>query len=269
MVTRDDMLTHYSRLLKETNTVAYQQLQSRAKANPEGARAEAISAFWLLAYRHSIRPEHPSEGGPDFDCGVFQAEVTTLEAETITERSKLPDGVTGGVISYNHQAITNAIFSRVNGKNSQFGAQKPGLLIVGSEHLASMLVLEETQIRSLMTGTPKISISLVDGSQSLTSELQDSVFIRAGKTGVIESARRNISALLLMQVHQLECRIVGALHPNPHFSFPPELLPGVPFCRFKTWPIQNGKIDLDWTVNPPDVAKFPYETMLEAVMQRS
>lgn len=52
------------------------------------------------------------------------------------------------------------------------------------------------------------------------------------------------------------CTLVGALHPDPARVFNVDMLPNVPFCKLKYWPIHDGQVEIVWVIGSPQPRSY-------------
>ena len=120
------------------------------------------------------------------------------------------------------------------------------MLVITSEHIGADFLIGPHGAETLLTSDIKIEVPIGQpiGKTELVTDLKDSVFFKSSN-GVIESCRRSISAILLVGLYTDKSSIVGILHPDPVEIFPMALIPDVPFCRLKKWPLKDEKIETE------------------------
>ncbi len=113
---------------------------------------------------------------------------------------------------------------------------------------------------SLLVSDQKIVVTInqPNPDSELVTDLRESVFFRFSANGTIEPCRQSISAILLVQIFDDECRVVGILNPMPSVEFAISLLPSMPFVRVNPWPIQQNRIFTEWTIHNPGPKRFYY-----------
>jgi hypothetical protein len=230
------------------------------KNNPESARAEAVVHSLLESNEVEVTiNENPSTGGADLSCEnfghKFLVEVTSFESSTVTKKSNIPDEDPDGIKAHVFSYITSLLQKKAIAKVEQLADEPhPRILAICSEHIANSVLFNKFATKELMTGNTKIKVELNKPSapHKNITELESSVFIRKDSEGKIESCRRSISAILLVQVINDSCRVYGLLHPDPKVEFRYELLPRIPFIRFSTWPVKKNQIFCEWIIEDPD-----------------
>jgi len=236
------------------------------KTNPEGARAEASIGLILRSNcdRTEIK-ESTENGGPDFLCVVgnsqFIIEVTALRVETAERISGLSNIHSVG----SFRLITNKLKAKVANKARQVsGYSVPRLVAIYCEHDWGAVLVGPDAAKSLLTGECGIKVPLNEPESKIqvVTPLRESAFFRPNN-GSIESCRESVSGVLLVHGSGEECRLVGALHPAPARPFEIELIPNVPFCRLREWPIKNCEIETEWVIGRPKSEVFDIELMAQ------
>lgn len=266
MVTIPEVVESYRNYLLHHQTLnpkqqALKRFDQRMSCHAEAARAEAITFEYL---RHNqLNPrilEDAGTGGVDFECEFwkdrFVVEVTAFGDAAVTAGSGVPEDIDdfgGGYL--NMQAMTKMLRSRASNKSAQLsGYDRPRVLVIASQHPSSAIVLGQLGAEEFMTGGAQISVPVgpegATADSYMSTELREAAFIRSTKSGVIESCRRSLSAILLVAVHGKGCHVLGMRHPDPVRPLPRALLPRVPFLRVR-WPIENNQIDTEWTIHDP------------------
>jgi len=227
----------------------------------------AAAMFRAMQAEHDVDLyEDPVTGGPDFLCkgplpfgeSQFLLEATHLSRESVSKNSGLPDGPLDKVQFY--KLVTTQIRTKATTKAGQLAKHPfPSVLAIGSFHEYAEDVMGVDCAENLLI-TPKITI---DGSQPLLEsytkeDLEDKVFFCKSASGGIEACRRSISAVILVACRRNCCRVVGVLHPDPAKPFDYNLLPNVPFVRFKHWPPREDPPAVEWVVGNPDPKEYPY-----------
>jgi hypothetical protein len=133
----------------------------------------------------------------------------------------------------------------------------PRVLAITSEHIGADFLMGPYGAETLLTSDTEIEVPVGEpiGKSSIVTELKNSVFFRS-KNGAVESCKRSISAILLIDINPDKAMIVGILHPDPIHEFNINHLPDVPFLRVKKWPLENNKIEIEWVIQRPKPAGF-------------
>ncbi len=263
-----EVVDSYWIFLARNNYSAHlERFRQRLASAPEAAEAEAVvfSFLWSEKTRPDIF-EDLSEGGPDFCCEPpgktktkFLVEVSSLESGAVARRSELPERITGtggGAFSL----ITPLLQGKATAKAAQLAKYSlPGVLAITASHDCAGLLMDRLAAEFLLISDPVLKVRLGDISDrgSQVTDLRRSVFFKPGKSGrEIIPCRRSISAILLVAISGFQADVVGILHPEPSVAFTPALLPQVPYLRVKNWPISDGRIEVEWSINDPDHATF-------------
>lgn len=236
------------------------------RSNPEGARAEAAICLILRSLCNRVEIlESTDIGGPDFMCASsgedFVVEATALKVGTAEDHSGLKSSNASGSFDF----ITDKLKSKIGRKASQVsGHSAPRLVLIYCEHSAGALLLGPDAAERILTGNLGISIPIDDTpiEPKSTTRLRDSAFFRPGSGGV-QACRESVSGVLLAHGTSNECRLVGALHPAPAEVFNVALLPGVPFCTIKEWPVVDSTIEVSWVIGQPRAAVFDTDTLAD------
>ena len=262
----EEVVDAFKNFLEIKHPSHYQTFLQRLTSKPESARAEAV-LFSILRVK-SLAPlvsEDPSSGGIDFlghknGESVFFLEVTSLGASTAADVSGIPETLPESPSPTWFKTLTKRLRRRASGKTVQLsGKDLPCILAITTEHSAGEALLGTRAAEDVLTGDPKIAIPIGDGESqpSLITELEESVVFRKNPSGDgIQTCRRNIAAILLVQIYLQECRTVGILHPDPLKPFSIDLLPSVPFVRLRNWPPQDNKLKAEWVIANPEAARF-------------
>jgi hypothetical protein len=230
----------------------------RLEASPEAAKAEAIVFAWLRA--DDLAPEiveSPSQGGADFRCHPqkgkdFILEVTALGTGAVVQNSELSHDPAhiGGAFSL----LTSMLKSRVKDKTKQLSKDPHKLariVAITSLHPKSDVLLNRHSAFSFFLSDPSFPIHAAEGgiSNIRATDLNNSPFFKWDKhdPDKIVPLRRDVSAVLLIPILVHQIRPIGILHPDPIFPFDIYSLYQVPLLRLRSWPILNGKIELEWT----------------------
>ena len=241
-----ELVDNYKRFLDANYPNHVKPFCSRLQNQLESARAEAVVYSFFEANRVDVRIEEDIvKGGVDFRCKTdkteFVAEVTCLDAESVTRESGMPREPSEDVTGYYYRMITPLLRRKASEKAFQMSKYScPRLLVITSEHNEARDLLGTASAEHLLTGGTKIAILGGD----LVTHLDNSAFFRL-KNGKLESCRQSISAILLFTISVVNAFVVGILHPDPVYKFPIELLPSVPFLRLKKWPPENNSIEVE------------------------
>ena len=270
-----DLVDNYKNFLSDKYPVHTKKyFCARLASYPMGAKAEAVAFYFFCSNVDDILIEEDSvKGGADFRCKIqkseFVAEVTSLDAESVTKASGLKNEIpeTGSVGSFSW--ITHLLRSTASTKTSQMsGYCCPRILVMTSDHVDAInLLSSKIAAEFLLTSDTCISIphplDIPRPGIGLETNLADSVFFRE-RNGEFESCRRSISAILLCGVLRNTMHVIGVLHPDPVHKFPTQFLPSIPFVRLKKWPPENNRIETEWVsheqteVTPSGAFRFYY-----------
>ena len=248
----EHLVENYERFLNLNHPDHIKRFHERLHDQPESARAEAVVFSFLKENTTDVKvEEHLVKGGVDFRCekdgSEFVVEVTCLDRKSVTHASGLPDEAHKTGSGRHYSMITPLLRHKTSRKASQMsGYNCPTVLIITSEHSYASMLLGTSAASDLLTDETLIAIPSI----SLITELKDSVFFRhtknGEKKGELESCRQSISAILLFSVSGASAFVVGLLHPDPAYKFPPQLLSSVPFIGMKEYPPKNGRIRTGW-----------------------
>jgi hypothetical protein len=241
----------------------------RLNSKPESAKAEAVTFSLFRSVTEDVKvAEDVATGGADFLCLVdntdFIVEVTCLEGEAVAGQSGWPNEVPKGASAGSFGMITHMLRTKASKKAPQLSCyQMPRVLAITSEHHAHAL-LGPPAAETLLTSDTKITVPIgqhIDENVHLTTDLKDSVFFKF-KNGDIESCRKSISAILLIDISADRSLVVGILHPDPQHEFPISFLPSVPFLKMKEWPPENYSIETEWVIHTPQPARFFHQEVV-------
>ncbi len=257
--TLQDIVECYSSYLGQNHDLAdyCSQFQKRKSRDLSAAQAEAVVSSWLRAAELDTRIfEDPGTGGPDFcvthsDTDRFLVEATSLDSDKVAERSGLPAQIieSGGAA---FGWITEKLKAKAQSKAKQLsGRGVATVLAITSNHAFASELMGELTAEYLMTSEPQFNVPVDGGREYMTTDLQNSVFLRPARplddSGApnIEFALRSISAILLIAVCHCTSRIVGLLHPHGANPFNPHWLPMVPFVKF-SGTVSHTNITTEW-----------------------
>lgn len=235
---------------------------TRISANPEAGEAEAAVFRFLRMSNLRPRPfESVATGGPDFLCEPVGAEhsvveVTTLKTSTVTSKSGLTHPALKVGAAHGFNQITDTLLRGAVKKAPQLaGDPRPRILVIITRHCQGALVMGKRAAEELLTGTTSFSgpVGATAPPKAIAefktiTDLENSVFFKPGHEGsTIEPARQSISAVLLGVLSDYDLCLVGILHPAAAKPFEHGTLPGVPFVRLSTWPIEPGQpFSIEW-----------------------
>ncbi len=243
----------------------HRPFSTRMISAPESARAEAALFTFLREHCTKVEPhEIPGLGGVDFICTTddyqFLVEVTALEEDSVARASGWSKEVPAEGGAFSFENVTAKIRQKVSNKAAQFrDSPLPRILVIATSHHAGNVLLGRYAAQASLLSDTSITIPVDNptGHSSLTTDLQESVFIRP-EQGRIVPCRQSISALLFVALHGNECSAIGALHPEPAKPFDTEGLPNVPFARFTQWPPSSNRLSVEWIVSSPKPATHQY-----------
>lgn len=243
------------------------RLNSSQSAQVEGAIAEAVTWDFITDRSDSVwLAEDPGQGGVDFGFSVssdqFLVEVTNLTIKSATEASSMPDQERH---VGNYGLLTQRIRQKVRKKLAQARkqAEQPLLVAVTTLHEnASRTCVDWTPVEFAMGSPPKITgkwnpqTGETEGDLYQSTDLSQSVFLSPapliGPDGepIAQAKYQPISGFLLGGFGLSppnKVPVFGALNPEATNPFHPALLPDVPFCSFKEWPVSSS-IEFAWTI---------------------
>ena len=266
MASTSEVIESYKVYIEVKYPSHLQSFCTRLKNSPEGAKAEAIMFSVLRANFDNVKlGEDISTGGVDFLCDIdgseFLVEVTCLEAEAVAIQSGMKNEILENGSAGWFCTVTHMLRTKASGKAAQVsGHNIPRVLAITTEHIGGDFLLGPYGAETLLTSDTKIRVPIEEPIEKtdLSTDLKDSVFFRF-KNGAIESCRRSISCILLININADKVRFVGVLHPEPKYEFSIKLFPSVPFARIKKWPPENNKIETEWVIKRPKAASFYHQ----------
>ncbi len=270
-------LTKFADWLAAQNGTAAAQwsrrLNSTESEQAEGAVAEAVIWDFIGCRSDSVRlAETPDEGGIDFKFAVerqpFLVEVTNVSIEAATSGSGMPDaelfkGFYGLLTSRIRQKVRNKF------KQARQQAEYPLLVAVTTLHWnASHTCVNRLAVEFAMSSPPRITskwnpeTGMSEGDLYQSTDLSQSVFLSPtpvpGPEGepIVQARYQPISGFLLggFGLRPQEVRVYGALNPEACHPFNPGLLPDVPFCSFRQWPVSS-TLAFSWTISEEEDEK--------------
>lgn len=263
-------LTAYVKWLAIQNKTAAKQWSNRLKSSQsdqtESAVAEAVMWDYIVSRCESVRlADLPGQGGVDFEFSVngkqFCVEVTNISIAAATNASRMPDqDSSNGYFSL----LTQRIRQKVRNKLTQSRKQTAHPLLVAVTTLhqnASCLCVNRSAVEFAMSSPPKITMRFnpqkgeSEGEPYQSTDLSQSVFLSPtlllGPDGeqIVQAKYQPISGFLLggLGLEPQNVHVFGALNPEAAHPFDPPLLPDIPFCSFKRWPVSTS-IEFDWTI---------------------
>ena len=235
----------------------------KRKKSHEGAMAEAVVFPFLKAYHENVQLEEDAiDGGADFRCRSanteFVVEVTCLGSKFVSSHTGLPNVIGSG--GHFNMLPNLKIRQMANRKSNQIRRYNcPVVLVLASMHTHASAVLNAESASQILRGETMIEISPnYSGQKSSIKEVSnptDCTFFRWEKRK-LKSCRRGISAILLFVISGANAEAIGILHPDPHFDFPIELLPTVPFGRLREWPLEHDRIRMEWISHNEGIAEW-------------
>lgn len=263
MALTNEVIDSYKLFLEVKYPAHWRKYCNLLKSNSQGAKAEAV-VFSLLrtVFDEITLAEDVSTGGPDFLCRVddieFIVEVTSLEAESVANQSGWENVIPEDTAAGCFRMITHKVRAKASTKAPQLsGYDIPRVLVITCEHVAADILIGSHGAEVFFTGEPKIEVPIGRpiGNIGEVTDLRDSLFFDVNN-GMINPARRSISAIFLLAVLAHESSVLGILHPDPQFRFPVMLFPSVPFLKMKKGPPQDREIELEWVIHKPSPWKF-------------
>jgi len=260
-----EIVESYKIYLEVKYPAHHKNFVTRYEEHPESARAEAALFSVLRSLCETVKiAEDISTGGADFLCQVedseFLVEVTSLGTVSVAKQSGMAHEVPPSGTSGSFGMITHMLRTKASSKAAQLSdAPIPRVLAIATEHQGGNALLGPIAAEFLLTSDSMIKVPITNSVNDigLVTDLKDSVFFRF-KNGGVESCRRSISAILLVNITYDRCFSVGILHPDPVHSFPIKLMPTVPFVRLKKWPPKDNEVGTEWIVEHPKSAEFLY-----------
>lgn len=245
------------------------EFAKRLDAQPEAARAEAVTFSWLRQQDLRPRPgEVIGQGGVDFLCTpdrkpAFAVEVTCLLTTTVSSASGLQHAAAPAVRSFS-QITTKLLKEAINKAPQLADYQMPRVLVLATEHDSGALLMNAHSASELLTGSTAFRLRIGDtkAEPELIAGLRNAVFFRITKDKAgIEAARRSISAIVLMTIGAETGGVIGILHPDPVHPLDPQTFERMHFVRLATWPIKpGGRFRVEWigpTPSPTSFANLP------------
>lgn len=264
----EKVVSGYSDYLAVKYTDHFKQFETLRKTAPEAAASEAIlfSVFKSEKYDVTIG-EIPGKGGVDFlvesPFGPFIVEVTALKDSVVEKASGLPlnEDRPGSIKARSFSLITDHLKGKAGSKARQVsGHPVPRLVAICSTHTGAGILLGPRAAEELMTGSTLLSQNLMDPSEKLSiiTYLKNSVFFRLSNNEDLEPCRQSISCILLVQITGTDSRFLGLIHPEPAVEFHNRLIPCIPFCCFRSWPLESNELDVQWLIQRPEATHIPH-----------
>jgi hypothetical protein len=233
--TIDDVVAAYRAYLSVAGVFSLNRFNKLLEITPDAAHADAVVYDFLdLSNLEPATLEHPSEGGPDFEChrGDLRVavEVTSIGEETLTRRSGMSNNPQVGVINF--EQLLRAFDGRLSTKSGKPQARVftgPRVLAIVTKHIVTS-VLFAFGIGEFI----KSAFTIAEGSS-------------------VRTVRRAYAAVLFVQITGDSSLVAGALHPDPEYSLALEVFPRVPFARLKDWQSPNSVVE--WVTARPEAFK--------------
>jgi hypothetical protein len=270
--TADEAMDLYAEHLQKEYPTHLTPFHQRRAQDREAALAEAM-VFWMLK-NMGLRPkmnEVVGTGGADFICSqnfgpifarreptpesMFIVEATSLDPDAVSRNTSIPNEVPEDITGGAFGLLTRSVFAKAKDKATQLaGYDMPRVVAIASSHEGIGAVFNSGAAVNILISDyhwrQEIGSNKFDPNRYV--DLANSVFMKPGKDGTIEAARKSISAILLIAVHGDQSVVHGILHPAPAKPLPIEFLPKVPFVRIAKWPILDGRIFTEWVIADPD-----------------
>lgn len=263
-------LTTFVEWLEAENRTAAEnwsrKLNSSQSNQVESAVAEAVIWDYVSSRCDSVRlAEVLGVGGIDFEFGVaseqFLVEVTNISNEAATNASGMPEEQ---LFAGNYSLMTKKLRQKVRNKLKQARNQsdRPLLVAVTTLHEnAGRTCVDRLAVEFAMGSPPKITnkwnpeTGESEGDLYQSTDLSQSVFLSPRPVlgpdaePIAHAKYQPISGFLLggFGLNPNDVRVFGALNPEAIRPFDPKLLPDIPFCSFKEWPVTTS-IEFTWTI---------------------
>ena len=263
MVSTTDVVESYKNFLELKYPTHYKKYCDLFNSNAESAKAEAVTFSLLRSIPYDIKiAEDINTGGADFLCKSedieFIAEVTCLEAESVSGQSGWKNEVPKNDTSGSFRMITRKLLTKASRKAPQLsGYSIPRVLVITCEHIAADFLIGPHGAETFFTSDTRIEVPIgkpID-NVGLATDLKNAAFFKS-KDGVIETCRRSISAILLISIVADKSFLVGILHPDPQYEFSIRLLPSVPFLRMRKGPPADNNIEIEWVIHKPKPGEY-------------
>ena len=263
-------LTAFAKWMEEENRAAAEIWSGRLKSSQsyqvESAVAEAVVWDYISNRSDSVWLEEiPGVGGVDFGFSVasnqFLVEVTNISSEAATDATKMPDRE---LFKGNYCLLTKNIRQKVRNKLGQARKRSDHPLLVAVTTLhenASSTCVDRRAVEFALGSPPRITwkwnpqTGESEGDAYQSTDLSQSVFLSPtpilGPDGdpIAQAKYQPISGFLFggFGLNPKNVSVFGALNPEATNPFDPKLLPDIPFCSFKEWPV-TASIDFTWTI---------------------
>jgi len=241
------------------------RLRSKDRDKAEAAVTEALAWDFIACRCDSTRlAEVPGTGGVDFEFTsndkTFLVEATNISIASASDATGMPDGQPFAGF---HRLLTDRLRQKVRGKLDQARQHSahPVLVFVTTLHEnASAVCFCRLAVEFAMGSPPRITGRLnphtgeVEGELYDSTDLTRSVFLSphpilgADGNQVAQAKYQPISGLLVggFGLRPSNVRVLGGLNPEATRPFDPSILPDVPFCSFREWPVTD-RIGFHWT----------------------
>ena len=251
-MTQLEALTEFLTVLEELGVDHASAFRRGAAQRTPGAIAEALTWQMLRQLGCEVaRYEVPGRGGPDFvarvGCIEMLVESTSVDDETLNAITGLDPRLVGRMQFPG--SSTPAFRNRIQAKVPQIGRTRfpgPRLVVVAyhggngahdPSHLASEIIAEADRVHVAIGGGP--------GSIRMVTDLDASAWYQLAETEPgFETARRSISAVLLMEIRNDHVWLAGSLNPHALHPLDPSCLPVVPWTKIVNNPIEERAIEV-------------------------
>ncbi len=242
------------------------RLKSNQSEQVESAIAEAVVWDFIGCRCDSTcLNDAPGTGGIDFEFIVnghsFLVEVTNISTEAASAASAMPDK---DRFSGFYRLLTRNIRQKIRGKLKQARCQSDHPLLVAVTTLhwnASRACISRTAVEFAMGSPPKITrkfnpnTGAVEGNLYQSTDLSQSVFLSPrpvnGPNGlsIAQAKYQPISGFLVggFGLDPKNVCVLGALNPEASQPFDSVMLPDIPFCSFREWPVTT-EMGFSWTI---------------------
>jgi hypothetical protein len=267
MATIKEVVSSYEEYLDVKRPAHFERFLGLYRREPEAAQAEAIvfQMFRRMGFDVNVA-EDISTGGADFLVSAagraFMVEATCLDSDSLAADCGLPNRVptNAEVMSFSHP--THLLRTKLSSKAPQVaGVPFPRLVAIVCFHPWGAALLGKAAAEALLTSDCMIAVSLKDGTTGTVTDLKDSSFFRRRGDGTIETCRKSISAVALVQVSGDCCHVCAVLHPDPAVPFPVAVIPEAPFLRVKVWPPAEMQIETEWITHDPPLWASYHQAM--------
>lgn len=261
------------------------KLRSARSEEIESAVAEAVTWDYIACRCDTARlAEIPGVGGVDFEFEAgskrFRVEVTNISVEAATTGTGMP---ASDLYSGCYGLLTSRIRDKVQRKFKQAASNTDAPLLVAVTTLhwnASCSCFDRKAVEFALGSPPRITSKWnpqtgeSEGDIYESVDLKESVFLTpnaildADGRPIVVAKYEPISGFLLggFGLSPRDVRLYGGLNPAASALFDPALLPDVPFCALREWPVSES-LGFSWTITEEDersAASQAAETRLRA-----